>query len=540
MKNKFSCFGVMIDASRNAVMTPDMMKRYLPILKRMGYNCLFLYTEDTYYVEGEPYFGYMRGRYSEEEMRNIDAYAAGLGIEVIPCIQTLAHLKTTLRWGQLPIDCDDILLTDDERTYEFIDRMFASLSKNFRSRKIHVGMDEAHMLGRGRHMDIHGAESISEIMKRHLGRVCEIAERYGYEVMLWSDMYMRAFNQGKYYIKEYTKVPKDIIDAVPENAVPVYWDYYNSDESIYDMNFDAHRQISKKTWFAGGAWSWSGFMPHNSFSITAMKAGIRSAIKNKVKNVFITMWGDDGGECSKLAVLPSLFAMSEFAKGNEDMSVIKEKFKRLIGMDYDDFMLLDELNYVDSIDADLKNKKVVNPCKYMLFSDYFNGFLDVTVRGDVREKYEALADRLYSVSRKSRKYGYIFRSAAKLASALAVKYELGVKTRRAYQQGDLAMLKSLAEQDYPEAERRIKDHALAFEKQWFYENKPCGFDVQDIRFGAIIRRTESCRRRIMDYVNGIIDGIPELEEELLPVNGTKGESISCNHFSVYMTTNSQW
>jgi hypothetical protein len=53
----FKTFGVMLDMSRNAVMKVDALKKYMQIIKKMGYNALFLYCEDTYEVEGEPYFG---------------------------------------------------------------------------------------------------------------------------------------------------------------------------------------------------------------------------------------------------------------------------------------------------------------------------------------------------------------------------------------------------------------------------------------------------------------------------------------------------
>ena len=537
MANKFKNFGVMIDVSRNAVIKVDTFKWYLPILKKMGYNCVFLYAEDTYSVEGEPYCGYMRGRYTAEEMRELDEFASGIGVEIIPCIQTLAHVNATLRWQQIPIDTDDIMLVDDERTYELIDHMFASLSKNFKTRKIHVGMDEAYMLGRGKHLDIHGYQPISEIIKRHLDRVCEIAQKYGYEdVMLWSDMYLRAFNGGDYFLRDYMKVPKEVIDAVPDGVIPVYWDYYHNNERDYDVNFDAHKQMSNNTWFAGGAWSWGGFMPHNNYSLTTMKPGIRSAIKNKVKNAFITMWGDDGAECSKAAMLPSLFAISEFAKGNEDMDIIKTKFKRLTGISYDDFMLLDAPNDVNGVSAEYSDP--VNPSKYMLYSDYFNGFLDVTVVGGEGEKYRELAGKLSAVAAKSRKFGYLFKTAARLCEALSVKFELGYKTRAAYKAGDKDELRRLAENDYKEVEKLIKAYHRTFEEQWFYENKPCGFDVQDIRLGATIQRTISCRRRLLDYVNGRIDSIPELEEELLPYRNVEKKSTYCNDGRYYLTTNS--
>jgi len=46
--------GVMFDCSRNAVLTVDSVKRYANILKKMGYNTLMLYTEDTYEIDGHP------------------------------------------------------------------------------------------------------------------------------------------------------------------------------------------------------------------------------------------------------------------------------------------------------------------------------------------------------------------------------------------------------------------------------------------------------------------------------------------------------
>ena len=150
MENK-STLGIMLDLSRNAVMNMDSLKNYLKLISKIGYNCVFLYTEDTYEVEGEPYFGYMRSKYSIEEMKEIDEFCSSIGIEAIPCIQTLAHLRTFLKWDQAPFDCDDILLADNERTYQLISNMFKTLSSCFKSKRLHIGMDEAHMLGKGRY-----------------------------------------------------------------------------------------------------------------------------------------------------------------------------------------------------------------------------------------------------------------------------------------------------------------------------------------------------------------------------------------------------
>lgn len=149
----FKRFGIMLDCSRNAVATVDSLKKWIDITTDLGYNTLMLYTEDTYEVPDNPYFGYMRGRYSCEELKEVDAYAKEKGMELIPCIQTLAHLNAIVRWPEYQphFDIDDILLAEDDRVYELIDSMFKTLSSCFTTRIAHIGMDEAHNLGRGRY-----------------------------------------------------------------------------------------------------------------------------------------------------------------------------------------------------------------------------------------------------------------------------------------------------------------------------------------------------------------------------------------------------
>ena len=530
MRKNFDTFGVMIDMSRNAVMSIDGLKRFLPLLKKMGYNCVMLYTEDTYEVDGEPYFGYMRGRYTKAEMKEIDAFATSLGMTVIPCIQTLAHLNAIFRWEIVPRDCDDILMTDDERTYELIDHMFSTLSECFKSRKIHIGMDEAHMLGRGKHLDKFGYEKINDIMKRHLLKVIEIAKKYNYEVMLWSDMYFRSWNNGVARIPECV-MPREIIESVPADIIPVYWDYYQTEESAYAGMIKNHKQLSDKTWFAGGAWCWNGMIPFNRYTLETMIPALDACKKHKIRNVFMTMWGDDGAECSHFSQLPSLYYLAQYAKGVTDEEKIKAGFKRLVGIDFDEFMNIDCPNDVVPYEG-----RPCNPSKYMLYSDYFNDFLDYTVKEGAGEKYVAYAEQLHATAKKSRKYGYVFDVAAKLCDVLAIKYELGLRTRKAYETGDKAELERLAKNEYVRVAKLIDIYGKSFEKQWFRENKPHGFDVQDHRIGALLRRTDACRRRILDYVNGKTERIEELDEALLPY-GEKEQSMSINKAPMYSTVN---
>ena len=526
----YSSFGVMIDMSRNAVMTVPALKSFITRLKRYGYNTVMLYTEDTYEVEGLPYFGYLRGRYTQDELAEIDAFCESVGVELIPCIQTLAHLNAYVRWGKCRFDIDDILLADDGSTYELIDKFISTARESFRSKRIHIGMDEAWKLGRGKHLDEFGLEKPSEIMKRHLDRVIQICRKYGFEPLIWSDMLFRSWNDNAYYIVK-TDMPEDIKSSLPSGVSAVYWDYYHINEESYDDMLFNHKQLTRDVWFAGGAWSWSGMVPHNSYTLKTMLPALRSAKKHKVKNVFFTLWGDDGGECSHFSQLPALFYLAEYAKGNTDEELIKAKFKRMFGIDFDDFMKLDLPNRIGGVSGR------ENPSKYMLYCDPFVGYLDYTVKEGAGECYKQYASELYEVAKKSRKYGYLFRTEALLCEVLYLKYELGSRTRRAYKSGDRQELLRLANEDYSRLPALIRSLYKSYRAQWLRENKAFGFEIQDIRLGGLAHRIESCRGRLCDYLNGKIEGIEELEAEILPASAKpEGVPISFNSYTKTVST----
>jgi len=516
MKYSTDTLGVMIDVSRDAVMSLPALKRFLKIIKKMGYNMAMLYTEDIYEIEGEPYFGYMRGRYSKAELKEIDDYAYSIGIEMIPCIQTLAHLATISKWKVYPMEGEGCMLTDDERIYKLIDGMFATVSECFRSRRIHIGMDEAGFLGRGAHLNRFGYEEPREIMKRHLARVNEIAKKYGYErPMIWSDMIFNACgSQGNRSPK--MEIPEEAKAIVPKNVLPVYWEYDIPDESLYDGMLYNHTQITDELWFAGSVIKCRGYVPQNKTSLRMMLPAFNMCKKYNCRNIIITLWGDDGACTSNFAALPALCYYTEYLKGNTDEEKIKAKFKRIVGVDYDDFISLDCLDYIDFKDGH------ENPSKYMLFSDIFCGFLDYTVTPECGERYKEYTAALNAAAKKTRTFGYLFSSEAKLSSVLEIKYALGYRLREAYKSNNRAELEAIVNNDLPTLKKRVNDFYKAYRVQWNTENKFYGFETEDIRLGGLLQRLESCRLTLKDYLDGKINKIDALEEEILPLKGVVG------------------
>lgn len=116
--------------------------------------------------------------------------------------------------------------------------------------------------------------------------------------------------------------------------------------------------------------------------------------------------------------------------------------------------------------------------------------------------------------RKEDNWGYLFAAAQALCETLAIKAQLGARMRQVYESKDRKALKALLG-DYRQVIRKLEVFYRAYKKQWFIENKPHGFDVQDIRIGGLIARIRSCQERLQALYDGKIDVIEELEETQL-------------------------
>jgi hypothetical protein len=503
MKNHL---GVMLDCSRNAVMKPEAVKSFVDIIQKMGYNTLMLYTEDTYEVEGEPLFGYLRGRYTIAELQELDKYCHDKGVELIPCIQTLAHLNQIFKFAHYANvrDCMDVLLVDEEKTYQLLDNMFQSLAKAFSTKRIHIGMDEAHWLGRGSHVDKYGYEPSRELLLRHLDKVVAIAEKYGFQPMIWSDMFLPVYKEVDISVEDKAKVPKQVS--------LVYWNYYSGDVEKYRTDIDKHLQFDREVWFAGGAWKWHGFHAGNQKTIDMTYPALTACKEKGVANVLMTMWGDDGNECPAVAVLPGLMYAAELYRGNHDMDDIKRKFQEIVGEDWDEFMQLDlPMQGFQKADA------YINGGKAMLYSDPFLGFFDLTVKGGEGAAFAKLSEDLAKCKAKNGVYQPVFESMSAYAKLVSVKYELGYWTRKYYLANDKEKLNALLS-SYDMVVAFAEEFLDKFEEMWLTYYKPNGFEIQQIRLGGMIARVKGCCARLKKYLCGKIARIEELEEPLVSMD----------------------
>ncbi|MDO4913913.1 MAG: family 20 glycosylhydrolase, partial [Bifidobacteriaceae bacterium] len=430
---KFEHIGMMLDCSRNGVPTVATICEKIELCSRLGYTYVYLYIEDLFEVPEYPYFGAMRGRYSKSELKQIDDFGLQYGIEVIPAIQTLAHMRTFLRWhSSIPLrDTDDILLVNSEKTLAFLKSIISEVSSAFHSNNIHIGMDEAHYLGAGAYLQQHGFTDKQVLMQQHLKDVLNICESLGLRASMWSDMFFRVDSPtGDYY-----DVPADTTLKFAGNELfnsvdLVYWDYYKHNQNDYDKNIELHRQLTDNIIFASGGWTWNGVTPNYAKAKTTIREGLKSCEAQHINNVCCTFWFDNGMETpvQMIDYMLIYFAQECFVTQYSTQSLTQE----ITRYSERDWMLIDALDYVPGTLKD--NESADNPSKCLLYQDVLVGLFDNQSprMAELAQYYNNLYEKLQAVIKDDSAFDSVFTYYAKLAHVLSLKTNLGVEIREAY------------------------------------------------------------------------------------------------------------
>ena len=513
----FEKLSAMIDASRCSVPTVKSAKRVLDHLALMGYNMMMLYTEDVVELEGRPYFGYMRGRYTVADLREIDDYAYEYGIEVIPCLECYGHMEKYLIWGEAsPIkDTAGVLLAREEKTFEFVEQLIATTTSAFRSKRIHIGMDEAWDMGRGAFLDKHGYVPPFDIFNEYMERLIAITNKYGLTPMMWSDMYFRISNKnGDGYYEEDIEIPDDVKAKIPKEVELVFW-HYGEKPWCDDYMLKKHTELDRNIIYAGGNWGWIGHFPEHNYMMETTKFSLNACRNNGVKEAMLTVWCNDNAECDTFA---NLFSMSYFAEICYDKDAgadkLKSRFEATTGGDYDLFY---KMSYYQN---DFENNKDFPSYsnrffgKPLFWQDILAGLYDERlIENPMSAHYEMCAKEF--AGKNAGAWGYLYEYAYRVFDYLATKTYVAERLYPAYKAGDKKTLRELCDVYLPS----LKEKTVAVHKvhrdTWFRNNKILGWQNLDTRYAGMAARCDTAMLLINAYLAGEIPTIEELDEERL-------------------------
>jgi hypothetical protein len=518
-RTSFLRLGIMLDVSRNMVMKVEHFKKWLRRLALSGCNQLQLYCEDTYQLPGEPFFGIYRAPYTLEELQEMDAYADSLGIELIGCIQTLAHLEQILQhqsYAEIR-DNDKIMLVDHPGTEALVRKMIAFWSQALKSRRLHIGMDEAHGLGRGRFQTLHGPEGESTLMTRHLKLVAGICKEYGVAPLIWSDMFFRMTNPGHVYYDLESPFPPGINGEIDPDTTLVYWDYYHRDRESYRKMILRHRELGKEPLVASGIWTWSRMWYDHRKTMETATPCIEICREEKIKELSFTMWGDDGAYCHYDSALAGIIRCADISFGADDENVTAERFAAICGGDYFARTAVGDIHGETGGIADDDSVEIFP--SMVLWDDPLLGIYYSNCKcahPDFDRNYLAVLEKIqhkilpFEAEKDAGNMAY----AAALLRALTGKLQLRQALEKAYYSNDKAALELVARENIPETICRMEQVAAMFRENWLECARANGMERIQTRFAGQICRLQELQQRIGEFLTGKVSQIDELEHPL--------------------------
>ena len=204
--------------------------------------------------DGKPYGGY----YTQDEIREIVAYAAERHIDIIPEIDLPGHMLAVLaaypelgctggpyevgtRWGVY----DDVLCAGNDKTYEFLEDIFSEIVDLFPFRYVHLGGDECpkvHWKTCPRCQErirreglVGGTRSPEERLQSYMmARVGDFLKKHGRSIIGWDEILeggMKDATIMSWRGEEGCIVAaKNGLDAISTSSTHLYFDYAQSHE----------------------------------------------------------------------------------------------------------------------------------------------------------------------------------------------------------------------------------------------------------------------------------------------------------------------
>lgn len=502
----FDTLGILLDCGHNATITPQHLRMWLRRLALLGYNTAMVYTEAGYRLPDEPAFGYQRGTYTLDEMRELDGYAAALGIEMVGSIQALGHLEQVLKWPPYAEirDTEHTLLVGDPATEALVEKMIGFWDRAFSSRRLHVGMDETYDLGRGRYLDMHGYRPGLEIYTEHLRLVAETCGRHGLRPMVWSDVLFRLAGGATHYDRN-SRLPDEIRAALPRNVDLAYWDYYSPDPQHYLERIEAHRALGYEPVMTSGIWSWP--TPWHNWRRTQQYGGacVTACREAGLREMVFALWSDDGAFWDLDSNLAGVALMAEhcYGDGTVDEDALARRFAAVCRSDLALHRAASRLN--DPLQ--LCSVMWDDPLQAMYLRHAATEGTEAL--REAADHYRAVADALrgHEGDTLAGDLGH----AARLARFLASKTALAARLFDAWDARDRVALQAIRE-EVQDMVALTEDLSASFRRRWLACCRPFGLEVIQIRFAGQAARYRELGQRIGEYLAGQVETIAELQE----------------------------
>lgn len=346
-KPEYGYRGSMLDVSRHFFEVKDV-KRVIDLIAQYKINTLHLHLSDdqgwrieikswpnlTTHGGSTEVGGGKGGFYTQEQYKDIVAYAAKKFITIVPEIDMPGHTNAALS-SYPELNCDgkapelytgtevgfSTLCTDKEVVYEFVDDVIRELSDITPGPYIHIGGDESHV-------------TALEDYIPFIERVSGMVKKYGKEVIGWDEIAHAKLPENS--IVHYWNVAENAKKGVDQNAKVLI---SPATKTYLDMQYDTTTRIGLH---------WAAYIEIDSAYIWDPAELVKGITKEHILGVESPLWSETVTVMDDIEymVFPRLICHSEIGWTPKQYRQW-DQFKNRLGL-HKDRLDMQEIDYYPS------------------------------------------------------------------------------------------------------------------------------------------------------------------------------------------------
>lgn len=269
--------GTMVDISHGPLPTEDEVKRQLDLLACYKANQYYVYNEASIELDGYRILN-PKGRFTQEQVRRIIAYARERHIDVIPCLELYGHLHDLFRIERF----SDLAVfphagefnPTNPKVMELLTAWVEQFARLFPSPFVHVGFDETWQIS---NLAKQGAGlTPAKLFVEQLGNVASLFQQRGKHVMAWADTMVHY---------------PEIIPHVPPGIIAIPWTY--DAEKTYRPFLEPLDKGGVPYLVAPGVRCWGEISPDFDLTFANIEAFLKAGRQAKALGVINTVWADE-------------------------------------------------------------------------------------------------------------------------------------------------------------------------------------------------------------------------------------------------------
>ncbi|MBQ3094603.1 MAG: family 20 glycosylhydrolase, partial [Clostridia bacterium] len=289
------------DVSRGRIPTMDTLKRLVDRLCALKMNSLQLYVEHTHAFQQYVGINEDLGFYTDEEIRELDAYCRERYVELVPSLSSFGHLHALLDSPKYRHLCE---LPDHQPTYHnwherllhhtidpsneesvaLITSLIEAYLPLFSSDRFNICCDETFDLCKGRNVGGDVATAYADFV----GKLVDVLQGHGKSVMMWSDIVMQH---------------PEVASKLPLDVIYLNWCY---DANPRGLRPEVLEDLGRAQIVCPSVSSHKRFVEKIVYGLPNIHAVAEAGYEHGAYGLLITNWGDYGHITADEAMLCGL------------------------------------------------------------------------------------------------------------------------------------------------------------------------------------------------------------------------------------------